>query len=143
MNPKLKDTPLEVAESVLLDAADAVRSRLKEHGHTERSFKMIGELWSNYITHAYTSRDELHLQAHDVAQMMALVKIARATYGYSMDNFVDGAGYTALAAMLTPKPKMPKAHQLAIKPPVNEFTDNTGHSDGSGHPGIPVKNKMG
>ena len=105
MNPKLKDTPLEVAESVLLDAASAVRQRLEEHGHTERSFKMIGELWSNYITHAYTSREELHLQAHDVAQMMTLVKIARATYGYSMDNFIDSAGYTALAAMLTPEPK--------------------------------------
>ena len=108
MNPKLRDTPLEVAESVLLDAAAAVRERLEEHGHTERSFRMIGELWSNYITHAYTSREELHLQAHDVAQMMTLVKIARATYGYSMDNFIDSAGYTALAAMLTPEPKEEK-----------------------------------
>jgi Domain of unknown function (DUF6378) len=107
MNPKLKDTPIDVAESILLDAGTAIRDRLQEHGHTERSFKMIGELWSNYITHAYTSRDELHLQAHDVAQMMALVKIARATYGYSLDNFVDGAGYTALAAMLTPVPDIP------------------------------------
>jgi hypothetical protein len=126
MNPKLKDTPLEVAESVLLDAASAVRSRLEEHGHTERSFKMIGELWSNYITHAYTSRDELHLQAHDVAQMMTLVKIARATYGYSMDNFIDSAGYTALAAMLTPepeKPKLPKVTQLTTNMPVNKLPE--------------------
>src|SRR3954468_4073468 len=101
-----RDTPLEIAEGTLLDAGDAIRSRLKEHGHTERSFGMIGELWSVYITHAYTSRDELKLKPHDIAQMMALLKIARAVYGYSMDNFTDGAGYTALAAMLTQPPQV-------------------------------------
>jgi hypothetical protein len=36
--------------------------------------------------------------------MMALLKVARGVYGYSIDNFTDGAGYTALAAMLTPDP---------------------------------------
>lgn len=104
-NPKLGDTPLEISEGVLLDAASAIRSRLEEHGHTERSFRMIGEMWSAYITHAYTARDKLQLQPHDVAQMMALTKIVRGVYGYSKDNFVDGAGYTALAAMLTPEPE--------------------------------------
>jgi hypothetical protein len=105
MNPKLRDTPLEIAEGTLLDAASTIRGRLEEHGHTERSFKMIGELWSVYISHAYTARDDLMLKPHDIAQMMALLKVARAVYGYSMDNFTDGAGYTALASMLTPKPK--------------------------------------
>jgi len=122
MNPKLKDTPLDIAESVLLDAGNAIRDRLKEHGHTERSFRMIGELWSTYISHAYTSRDELHLQAHDVSQMMALVKVARGVYGYSLDNFVDGAGYTALSAMLTPAPKKDVPVPVIRKmPPTNEF----------------------
>ena len=101
-----RDTPLEIAEGTLLDAGDAVRSRLKEHGHTERSFKMIGELWSVYINHAYTNRNELQLKPHDVAQMMTLVKISRTVYGYSMDNFTDTAGYAALASMLTPVPNV-------------------------------------
>jgi hypothetical protein len=131
MNPKLKNTPLEIAESTLLDAASTIRERLEEHGHTERSFKLIGELWSSYITHAYTARDKLQLQAHDVAQMMALVKMSRAVYGYSMDNFVDSAGYTALAAMLTPPPPlpppqgndMPKATPFIVEPPVNKLEE--------------------
>jgi hypothetical protein len=115
MSPKLRDTPLDIAEGTLLDAGDAIRSRLKEHGHTERSFRMIGELWSVYISHAYTSRDELHLQPHDIANMMAIVKIARAVYGYSMDNFVDAAGYSALASMLTPAPKTSNVQPI-VKP---------------------------
>jgi hypothetical protein len=122
-NPKLGETPLEIAESVLLDAGKAIRDRLVEHGHTERSFRMVGELWSTYISHAYTSRDELHLQPHDIAQMMALTKIARAVYGYSMDNFIDGAGYTALASMLTPTPKAEskKSTVIAMGGP-NDYT---------------------
>jgi hypothetical protein len=121
-NPKLGETPLEIAESVLLDAGDAIRKRLDEHGHTERSFRMIGELWSVYMTHAYTARDELKLQPHDVAFMMDLMKTARAVYGYSRDNFVDKAGFTSLAAMLAPKPaKEPKRPTvIAMSGPVQQ-----------------------
>jgi hypothetical protein len=102
MNPNIKPDNLSLAESVLLDAGQAIRDRSKEHGHTERSFGMIGDLWTNYITHAFTIRGETKLYPHDIAHMMSLIKVARAVYGYSVDNFVDGVGYTALAAMLTP-----------------------------------------
>jgi len=102
MNPNIKPTDLTVPEKVLLDAGDAIRNRLKEHGHTERSFGMIADLWSTYINHSFTIRGEVKLRPYDVAQMMAMVKTARSTYGYSEDNFTDGAGYTALAAMLHP-----------------------------------------
>lgn len=102
MNPNIKPDELSIAESILLDAGQAVRDRSKEHGHTERSFGLIGDLWGNYITHAFTIRGETKLYPHDVALMMDLVKTARSVYGYSKDNFTDKAGYTALAAMLTP-----------------------------------------
>jgi len=102
MNPNIKPDNLTLAETVLLDAGQAIRDRSKEHGHTERSFGMIGDMWGAYITHAFTIRGETKLYPHDVAYMMSLIKVARAVYGYSVDNFVDGVGYTALAAMLTP-----------------------------------------
>ena len=104
----VKPVPLHVAEQVLLDAADTVRQRLKDHGHTNRSFGMIAELWTDYIKHAYTIRGENKLLPYDIAQMMALLKMARSVYGYSMDNFKDGVGYTALAAMLQDPDQQPK-----------------------------------
>ena len=102
MNPNIIPTDLNLSEKVLLDAGDAIRQRLKDHGHTERSFGMIADLWTTYINHTFTSRGDVKLRPYDVAQMMSMVKTARSTYGYSEDNFVDGAGYTALAAMLHP-----------------------------------------
>lgn len=92
----------DVRQKVLADAAKIIRRRGNEHGHTERSFTMIAELWSTYIKHVAPMRE---LNAYDVAQMMTLVKKARATYGFSIDNFTDDAGYTALAADLHPKMK--------------------------------------
>jgi hypothetical protein len=105
MNPNIERTPLEIAESVLLDAGSAIRARLEEHGHTERSFKMIADLWSTYIGHAYTIRGETQLRPQDIPMLMDLMKTARSVYGYSPDNFTDKAGYSSLAAMITPQPK--------------------------------------
>jgi len=98
----MNTTDLSQSEKVLLDAGDVIRQRLKDHGNTERSFQMIADMWSSYINHSFTSRGEVRLRPYDIAQMMALTKMARSVYGYSEDNFVDGAGYTALAAMLHP-----------------------------------------
>lgn len=98
----MKAVPLSKAEKVLKDAGATIRKRLKQHGHTESSFTMIASLWSNYIHHTVIARGNTKLLPQDVAQMMVLVKIARSVYGFSPDNFEDSAGYTALAAMLTP-----------------------------------------
>ena len=104
----MNNTDLSLSEKVLLDAGDAIRTRLKEHGNTERSFAMIADMWTAYINHSFTSRGDVRLRPYDIAQMMSIVKLARSTYGYSEDNFVDGAGYTALAAMLHPNGKKPQ-----------------------------------
>jgi hypothetical protein len=105
MNPNIESTPLDIAESVLLDAGAAIRARLEEHGHTQRSFQMIADLWTAYIGHAYTIRGDTKLRPHDIPMLMDLMKTARSVYGYSADNFTDKAGYSSLAAMLTPQPK--------------------------------------
>ena len=88
------------AETVLLDAGDIIRARLKEHGHTEQSFRLIAELWTRYLVHAFSLRGEQVLYPHDIAYMMSLTKTARSVYGKAGENGKDIAGYGALAAML-------------------------------------------
>ena len=115
MNPNIRPDELSHAERILLDAGDIIRKRNVEHGHTERSFRMIAELWGTFITHAFTIRGETKLYPRDIATMMQLTKISRSVYGYSEDNFVDGAGYAALAAMLTPQAAEAHSAKLPVE----------------------------
>lgn len=98
----------KIAANVLKDAASAVIKGTEIHGDTEKSFTMIGQLWQTYIVHAWMQRQNNLITPQDVAHLMVLVKIARASYGQSSDNHVDIAGYSALAAMLDPLNQMDK-----------------------------------
>lgn len=70
----------------LLDAAAA-----KTCGNREDSFKIISKLWARYLG---TCIDE-----QDVCVMMILLKVARISLGFSVeDSLVDIAGYAACAA---------------------------------------------
>lgn len=134
-NPAVSQDRLDLSEKVLLDAAEAIRRASKEHGPTYRSFTMIAEMWTTYMKHTLTMRGNMNLHAHDVAQMMSMVKKARAVYGQSGDNFVDDTGYTALAAMLTPpmvngndseqprepERRIPRAASLTTTVPENKY----------------------
>ena len=100
MDEHIQPDKLDIAEKILLDAADAIRRASQQHGHTYRSFSLIAEMWTSYMIHVFTRTGEAKLRPHDVAQMQAMVKQARSVYGRSNDNFVDQAGYTSLAAML-------------------------------------------
>lgn len=63
-------------------------NREHEYGVPEDSFEMIGKLWTVYLDYA------TKIDAHDVAAMMALLKIARISKNpQHMDNWVDGCGY--------------------------------------------------
>lgn len=125
MNPNVKPDDYGVPEKVLTDAADAIKSRGKEHGHTKRSFTMVAELWSTYIQHVFTIRGEAKLRADDIAQMQGMIKMVRSVYGESGDNYVDLAGYSALAAMLRPPapPAIVKSEPQASK--MTDFGVNT------------------
>jgi hypothetical protein len=103
--PEIQDNSTFKAEGVLEEAMAQISTKSSVHGDTEPSFQMIAELWSVYTKHGQNVRPESWVSPHDVAQMMILVKIARSVYGHSSDNYVDEAGYAALAALFRNREK--------------------------------------
>lgn len=64
------------------------RERQDEYGGPENNFNRIAALWTAYL--------EVPVRPHDVACMMALLKIARIRTGAGKDdNWIDLAGYAA------------------------------------------------
>lgn len=75
----------------ILDAAKACvcGQREEDYGTPEDNFNLISRLWNAYLGDNVTD-------AHDVAMMMALLKIARIRAGRRTgDSYVDLAGYAA------------------------------------------------
>jgi hypothetical protein len=94
---------------------------------------MIGNLWSEFIRSStkhrtqggdFTSVDSVNITPADVARMMDLLKISRSVHGdpLNVDNYVDGAGYQALAGMLelgdreVPAPPRPTGENRPFNP---------------------------
>jgi hypothetical protein len=78
----------------ILSAAEqcVCTSRQEEYGPIENNFALIARLWCEYLD------TDKPITAHDVAMMMALLKIARiATGAFKEDSYVDLAGYAACA----------------------------------------------
>ncbi len=74
--------------------------RQDQHGKPENTFAMIADLWEMYLCHKYQT--DITIRSVDVAQMMVLLKVARSALGnLKDDDFVDAAGYSALAAELS------------------------------------------
>ena len=74
----------------LLDVAKAyiTKDRQADHGDAEDNFTRIAQYWSVHLG--------VPVKAHDVAVMMALLKVARIKQNPNhIDNWVDGAGYFA------------------------------------------------
>lgn len=77
----------------VLDAAKEIvtGSRQQEYGKPENNFEIIAQLWSVYKGVIFS--------AHEVAMMMALLKVARIRNGGgSGDSYVDLCGYASIAA---------------------------------------------
>lgn len=64
--------------------------RDKKYGKPENNFAAIARLWN-----AYFNTDQFN--AHDVAMMLALMKVARIRSGMTEDSYVDLVGYAACA----------------------------------------------
>jgi len=90
------DQASEYRLDILGRAAHIVtRDRNLQYGPPEQSFERIAAMWA-----AYLGMDLL--MAHDVAAMLALLKIARiATNPLHEDSWVDLAGYAACGADVT------------------------------------------
>lgn len=74
----------------LLDVAKTyiTKDRQADHGDAEDNFSRIAQYWSVHLG--------TPVKAHDVAVMMALLKVARIKQNpHHIDNWVDGAGYFA------------------------------------------------
>ena len=79
-----RSTILETAHDLITEDREAV------YGAPADNFGMIAKYWATYL-----SRD---ISANDVCSMMELLKIARrkSNTRYA-DNYIDAAGYAALA----------------------------------------------
>ena len=80
-------------KELLERAIEATNDRGDTYGKPEDNFATIARLWRVYL--------DTPINAHDVAMMMVLFKVARskANPGHT-DNLVDIAGYAACAAEL-------------------------------------------
>ena len=88
------------ASEILNTAAGYVSGdRKATHGDARENFGYTADLWSVWLTSR--TGHNVHLRATDVANMMELLKIARRLTGkHNIDDYVDGAGYGALAGQL-------------------------------------------
>ena len=78
---------------ILAEAEKCVcTDREQAYGSPENNFSLIARLWREYLD------TDNPITAHDVAMMMALLKIARIATGKpKTDNYIDLAGYAACA----------------------------------------------
>jgi len=78
-------------DEILKTAAELICSdRESDYGSPEDNFKTIAGYWAHY--------KGVDFSAHDVAVMMALLKIARIQTGrFKADSYIDACGYLAIA----------------------------------------------
>ena len=93
-------------EELLQEAIKIVtKDRNATHGEPEDNFKTIAKYWNNYMTSTYGALIEF--TPHDIAVLMALVKIARiSTSPQVADHWIDLAGYAACGGGIAVKSEM-------------------------------------
>ena len=83
-----------LSQAITLSAND----RQKDYGDKVNNHNNIARLWSAYL--------DIEIEAHDVAIMMALLKMARTKLGaVSKDTYIDMAAYSAIAGEIKFKEK--------------------------------------
>jgi hypothetical protein len=83
-----RNNTIEVAQNLING------DRQDEYGKAEDNFKRIAERWTQLLG--------IEIQPWQVGVMMADLKLARLANGKpSLDSFIDGIGYLALASELS------------------------------------------
>ena len=86
---------------ILRQSLEIIDNRQEDYGDPRDMFALIAKYWSTYLeSHQKTAGG---LAGSDVAQMMALFKIARATHGENAktaDDLIDAVGYMSFASGL-------------------------------------------
>jgi len=92
--------PSEARKKALEEIEGAVcKDRQDDYGDAEDNFEHIRELWNWWLRRRGFIGEESELTRLDVAQMSAMIKIARKINRLDyMDNWVDDAGYNVCAA---------------------------------------------
>ncbi len=68
--------------------------RARTHGDKTRNHQIISDFWEAWVK----NRPPGPLDAHDVANMMELLKVGRRLCGsFNLDDYIDGSGYAAVA----------------------------------------------
>lgn len=96
------------AHDIAMAAASLVSgSRNASHGDVLDNHERIADVW-NGILRAAGKPTDTPLDAHDVANLMEGLKIARRYAGsYNADDYIDGSGYSAVAGEI--KSRMARA----------------------------------
>lgn len=99
-----------IASGLLDTAKDLVAGpREHQHGSKLKNHQNIARIWSGYLV----NMGGKPVDAHDVANLMELLKVARRQHGaHNMDDYVDGAGYSAVAFEV-----YENMHQTNVKQP--------------------------
>lgn len=87
------------AEQVAMKAAELVSGeRQRTHGDKRANHACIAAVWNGILEARQISGRHDPLDAHDVANLMEGLKIARRYTGsFNPDDYIDGAGYAAVA----------------------------------------------
>lgn len=90
-------SPAQERKAILEKAVKSVcGQREHDYGTPENNFARIARLWGAYTGYPFT--------AHDVAMLMALLKVGRIAKGSGgMDSYVDLCGYAACAGEIISK----------------------------------------
>lgn len=86
---------------ILQRSLDIIDNREADYGDPRDMFALIAKYWSTYLESHQKAAGGL--AASDVAEMMTLFKIARATHGENdktADDLIDAVGYMAFASGL-------------------------------------------